>query len=80
VIRDGVARGGLAVDDPAAAAAAMRAQIDGTFLAWLLEADWKASHPRYKAECLQSLLRLLGAQPAGQPAAATRRRNTGKRP
>jgi AcrR family transcriptional regulator len=63
VIRDGVARGGLAVDDPAAAAAAMRAQIDGTFLAWLLEADGKAAHPRYKAECLQSLLRLLGAQP-----------------
>jgi TetR/AcrR family transcriptional regulator, fatty acid metabolism regulator protein len=62
VIRDGVARGGLVVDDPAAAAAAMRAQIDGTFLAWLLEADGKAAHPRYKADCLQSLLRLLGAQ------------------
>jgi AcrR family transcriptional regulator len=80
VIRDGVARGGLTVDDPAAAAAAMRAQIDGTFLAWLLESDWRASHPRYKADCLQSLLQLLGAQPAGQAATATRRRNTGKRP
>jgi AcrR family transcriptional regulator len=65
VIRDGVARGGLAVDDPVAAAAAMRAQIDGTFLSWLLEADWKASHLRYKERCLQSLLKLLGAQPAG---------------
>jgi AcrR family transcriptional regulator len=80
VIRDGVARGGLAVDDPVAAAAAMRAQIDGTFLAWLLEADWKASHPRYKAACLQSLLRLLGAQPAAQATTVTRRRRQGRRP
>jgi TetR/AcrR family fatty acid metabolism transcriptional regulator len=67
VIRDGVARGGLAVDDPAAAAAAMRAQIDGTFLAWLLEDDGKATHQRYKAECLQSLLRLLGVQAGARP-------------
>jgi AcrR family transcriptional regulator len=67
VIRDGVARGGLVVDDPSAAAAAMRAQIDGTFLAWLLEEDWKAAHPRYKVECLQSLLRLLGAQAGTRP-------------
>jgi AcrR family transcriptional regulator len=80
VIRDGVARGGLAVDDAAAAAAAMRAQIDGTFLAWLLEADWKASHARYKAQCLQSLLRLLGAQQAGGAAMATRGPKEGKRP
>ena len=35
VIRDGVARGGLRVEDPAAAAAAMRALIEGTFLSWL---------------------------------------------
>jgi AcrR family transcriptional regulator len=62
VIRDGVARGGLAVDDPAAAAAAMRALIDGIFLSWLQQADWKASHPHYKALCRESLLRLLGAQ------------------
>jgi hypothetical protein len=75
-----VARGGLTVDDPTAAAAAMRAQIDGTFLAWLLEADWKAAHPHYKAECLQSLLRLLGAQPAGNTATATRRHREGRRP
>jgi AcrR family transcriptional regulator len=62
VIRDGVARGGLAVDDPAAAAAAMRALIDGIFLSWLQQADWKASHAHYKALCRESLLRLLGAQ------------------
>jgi len=61
VIRDGVARGGFVVDDPAEAAAAMRALIEGTFLNWLQRADWKASHPRYKALCHRSLLRLLGA-------------------
>jgi hypothetical protein len=58
----------------------MRAQIDGTFLAWLLEADWKASHARYKARCLQSLLGLLGAQQAGGATRATRRPKEGKRP
>ena len=64
VIRDGVARVGLAVDDPVAAAAAMRALIDGIFLSWLQEPDWKASHPRYKALCQEGVARLLGVQPA----------------
>jgi len=77
VIRDGVERGGLAVDDPAAAAAAMRAQIDGTFLSWLLEPDRKASHARYKARCLESLLQLLGAQQAGR---ASRRHEEDSQP
>jgi BetI-type transcriptional repressor, C-terminal len=44
VIRDGVARGGFRVDDPAAAAAAMRALIEGTFLSWLQRDDWPDSH------------------------------------
>jgi AcrR family transcriptional regulator len=60
LIRDGVARGGLAVEDPAEAAAAMRALIDGTFLTWLPRDDWRESHPRFKALCHASLLRLLG--------------------
>jgi BetI-type transcriptional repressor, C-terminal len=60
LIRDGVARGGLAVEDPAEAAAAMRALIDGTFLTWLPREDWRASHPRFKALCHAGLLRLLG--------------------
>lgn len=62
VIRDGVARGGFDVDDPAAAAAAMRALIDGTFLVWLQRDDWEASHAQYKALCHRGLLRLLGAE------------------
>jgi AcrR family transcriptional regulator len=62
VIRDGAAKGGFAVDDPVAAAAAMRAQIDGTFLSWLQQPDWKASHGRYRKLCEESLLRLLAIQ------------------
>ena len=65
VIRDGAARGGLAVEDPAEAAAAMRALIDGIFLTWLPRDDWRESHPRFKALCHASLVRLLGV--AGQP-------------
>jgi AcrR family transcriptional regulator len=66
VIRAGMARGGFAVQDPAAAAAAMRALIEGTFLTWMQRDDWRESHPRFKELCRASLLRLLGAE---EPAA-----------
>jgi AcrR family transcriptional regulator len=61
VVRDGVAAGGLRVEDPVAAAAAMRALIEGTFLTWLQRDDWRAAHPEFKALCHQSLRTLLGA-------------------
>jgi AcrR family transcriptional regulator len=61
VIRDGVAAGGLRVEDPVAAAAAMRALIEGTFLTWLQRDDWRTSHPEFKARCHESLRALLGA-------------------
>jgi AcrR family transcriptional regulator len=61
VIRAGVARGGFRVEDPAAAAAATRALIEGTFLTWMQRGDWRASHARFKALCRAGLLRLLGA-------------------
>jgi AcrR family transcriptional regulator len=63
VIRDGVAAGGLRVEDPAAAAAAMRALIEGTFLVWLQRQDWRESHAEYKDLCHRNLLVLLGARP-----------------
>jgi AcrR family transcriptional regulator len=63
VIRDGVASGGLRVEDPVAAAAAMRALIEGTFLVWLQREDWRTSHAEYKALCHRNLLLLLGAEP-----------------
>jgi len=62
VIRDGVAAGGLRVEDPVAAAAATRALIEGTFLTWLQRDDWRAAHPGCKALCHQSLRTLLGAR------------------
>jgi AcrR family transcriptional regulator len=63
VIRGGVASGGLRVEDPTAAAAAMRVLIDGTFLSWLQRDDWRASHAEFKARCHRNLLTLLGAAP-----------------
>ena len=60
VIRDGVQRAVLDVDDPEEAAWAMRAHIEGTFLAWLQQADWESSHERYKERCRSGVLRLLG--------------------
>jgi AcrR family transcriptional regulator len=56
------AAGGLRVEDPVAAAAAMRALIEGTFLTWLQRDDWRAAHPGCKALCHQSLRTLLGAR------------------
>jgi TetR/AcrR family transcriptional regulator, fatty acid metabolism regulator protein len=63
VIRDGVARGGFRVEDPAAAAAAMRALIEGTFLSWVQREDWRSSHADFKRLCHRNLLTLLGAGP-----------------
>jgi AcrR family transcriptional regulator len=63
VIRDGMARGGFRVEDPVAAAAAMRALIEGTFLTWLQREDWRAAHPEFKALCHRNLLILLGVRP-----------------
>jgi AcrR family transcriptional regulator len=62
VIRDGVAAGGLRVEDPVAAAAAMRALIEGTFLSWLQREDWRTSHAEFKALCHHNLLLLLGVR------------------
>lgn len=61
VIRDGVDRGVLDVDDVDDAAAQMRALIDGTFLTWLQD-DWEATHTAYRDRCEAALMRLLGVR------------------
>lgn len=61
VIQRGVDEGVFHVDDVDAAARAMRAHIEGTFLQWMQEDDWRGSHGRYRDECYESLVRLLGA-------------------
>jgi TetR/AcrR family transcriptional regulator, fatty acid metabolism regulator protein len=50
------------VADPAEAAAAVRAIIDGLFLQWLEEDDWKAAHAEYKALAARTVLAYLGVR------------------
>ncbi|HEX9038650.1 MAG TPA: TetR/AcrR family transcriptional regulator [Ktedonobacterales bacterium] len=45
--------------DPQVAALAMRALIDGMFLQWLLERDWRGTHATYRATCKQAILAYL---------------------
>jgi AcrR family transcriptional regulator len=60
VIRDGAQRDMIRVDDVEEAAWALRAHIEGTFLTWLQQSDWKQSHSRHKARCRAGVLRLFG--------------------
>ncbi len=61
ILRDGVSEGAFVIDDIADTATKMRAYIDGIFLIWLQEKDWKSSYARYRSMCLDGLLRLLAA-------------------
>ncbi|MGH8929100.1 MAG: TetR/AcrR family transcriptional regulator [Egibacteraceae bacterium] len=63
IIREGVARRVFDVEDADETAATMRAFIEGTFLQWLQQADWRESYPRYRSRCHEGLLRLLGSSP-----------------
>lgn len=51
------------VTDPQTAALQMRAIIEGFFLQWLQTSDWRSNHAEFKALCLASLTRVLGASP-----------------
>lgn len=59
VIREEVAAGRRSVPDPAAAAVAMRAVIEGMFLQWLQTRDWVGTHAEYKARCLAAVEAIL---------------------
>jgi AcrR family transcriptional regulator len=61
IIQRGIDEGVFDVTDAHAAASVMRAQIEGTFLQWMQDDDWKGSHGRYRDDCHQALERLLGA-------------------
>jgi len=61
VIRNGVADGIFSVADVEEAATTMRGIIDGLFLQWLQEEDWKGAHGRYQAYCERAILSYLGA-------------------
>jgi TetR/AcrR family transcriptional regulator, fatty acid metabolism regulator protein len=70
VIRSGAAQGAFAVDDADEAAMALRALVDGLFVQWLQEDDWRGEHARYRAVCKRAALRLLGARPSVHGSAA----------
>ena len=53
----------FAVDDVRLAARHMRALIEGTFLQWLQSDDWEKSHARWRNDCRDALMVLLGARP-----------------
>ena len=61
VIALGVMKGAFRVRDVTDAAMVVRAVIDGLFVRWLQEDDWKTTHAAYKATCTHTLLVYLGA-------------------
>lgn len=62
VIRAGVAEGAFRARDVDEAAAGMRALIEGVFVQWLQEDDWRATHARYRDFCKRAVLTYLGAR------------------
>lgn len=64
VIRSGVAEGVFRARDVDEAAYTLRAIVDGLFLQWLQETDWRNLHSRYREICVRSVLTFLRAPPA----------------
>ena len=61
VIQSGVDGGAFVVASVDEAAKGVRALIDGLFLQWLEEEEWRSLHPAYKALCTRAVLAYLGA-------------------
>ena len=61
MIQNGVSAGVFRVEDVKEAACTLRAIIDGLFLQWLQETDWKRLHPRYREICERAVLTYLRA-------------------
>jgi AcrR family transcriptional regulator len=59
VIRLGVEGGAFHVEDVDVAARTVRAIVEGGFLQWLQEEDWRESHGELQRECEAALLVLL---------------------
>lgn len=67
-VREGVAAGAFAVDSTDEAAIVVRAIIDGLFLQWMQDREWKRRHQTYKDICKRAVIAYL-TRPAGTPAA-----------
>lgn len=61
VIAAGVEQGAFQVADVEEAARIVRAIIDGLFVQWIQENDWKALHRAYKDTCTRAVLSYLRA-------------------
>ncbi|TCJ14860.1 TetR family transcriptional regulator [Rubrobacter taiwanensis] len=59
IIRQGEKEGVFRVGEVEEAAATMRAIIDGLFIQWVQERDWRKLHPRYREVCKRSVLTYL---------------------
>ncbi|HEX5689241.1 MAG TPA: TetR/AcrR family transcriptional regulator [Roseiflexaceae bacterium] len=55
LIELGIHDGAFHVEDVPAAAAVVRALIDGLFIQWLQERDWQATHAAYRELCKRSI-------------------------
>lgn len=62
LIRAGVDGGAFQVGDVDEAAMGVRALLDGIFLQWLEEEDWRGLHGAYKATCTRAVLAYLGVR------------------
>jgi TetR/AcrR family transcriptional regulator, fatty acid metabolism regulator protein len=62
VVRFGAERGEFQVRDVGETASALRALVDGLFLQWLQEADWRRTHAQYRERCKRALLEHLHAR------------------
>jgi AcrR family transcriptional regulator len=62
VIHSGVEAGEFHVDDVDEAAIALRAIVDGLFLQWVQEEDWKGVHSQYREMCERAVLTSLGTR------------------
>jgi TetR/AcrR family transcriptional regulator, fatty acid metabolism regulator protein len=59
VIRLGVDNGAFQTDDLEEAALVLRAIIDGLFIQWVQELDWRSTHAHYRETCKRAALAYL---------------------
>lgn len=63
VVRLGQDEGVFTVTDPTEAATVVRSLVDGFSTQWLLEKDWKGTHPQYRDMCKRAVISYLTASP-----------------
>ncbi len=67
-VRDGVGAGAFEVESVEEAATVVRAIIDGLFIQWMQDPQWKRRHGTYRDVCKRAVITYL-TRPAGSPAA-----------